>query len=66
MGSRRAGLYIPVRGNYIRDGDDMTLEQKNRVFFAGLLLMGLIVSLAPAKANAPTIESQIEICPEVS
>ena len=42
----------------------MTIAQKNRVFFIGLLVAAVIVSLAPAKANAPTLGTATEICPE--
>jgi hypothetical protein len=41
----------------------MTIAQKNRVFFAGLLIMAVIVTLAPAQANAPTLDMDTELCP---
>jgi hypothetical protein len=32
-------------------------------FFAGLLIMAVIVTLAPAQANAPTLDMDTELCP---
>jgi uncharacterized membrane protein len=41
----------------------MTIAQKNLMFFAGLLIMAVIVTLAPAQANAPTLDMDTELCP---
>jgi hypothetical protein len=42
----------------------MTVAQKNRLFFSCLIGIAIIMALSPASANAPTMDTAIELCPD--